>query len=78
MPTPLPFSTFSISRRIAGSSIVAGIVQGSPCAIFFMAPRRTLPERGLQAGDLDRQPEGRDGSDLLTNKVALMNVRYRA
>ena len=34
-----------ISSRIPGSSIVAGIVQGSPPAIFFIVPRRILPER---------------------------------
>jgi hypothetical protein len=44
-PTPLPFSALSISLSITGSSIVAGMVQGSPSAIFFMVPRRTLPER---------------------------------
>ena len=44
-PTPFPFSAPPISSRIAGSSIVAGIVQGSPSAIFFMVPRRILPER---------------------------------
>ncbi len=38
--TPTP-----ISSRIAGSSIVAGIVQASPSAIFFIVPRRIFPER---------------------------------
>ena len=45
MLSPLPFSAFAISSRIAGSSIVAGMVQGSPSAIFFMVPRRILPDR---------------------------------
>jgi hypothetical protein len=42
---PLPFRAPPISSRIAGSSIVAGMVQGSPSAVFFMVPRRILPER---------------------------------
>jgi Flp pilus assembly protein TadG len=36
-----------ISSRIAGSSMVAGIFQSSPSAIFCMVPRRILPERVL-------------------------------
>ena len=44
-PTPLTFSALSISLSITGSSIVAGMVQGRPSAIFFMVLRRTLPER---------------------------------
>src|SRR4051812_7574464 len=43
--TPLPFNTAPISSRTAGSSMVAGMVQGSPSAIFFMVPRRILPDR---------------------------------
>jgi len=45
---PLRFivlSALSISLRITGSSIVAGMIHGSPSAIFFIVPRRTLPER---------------------------------
>jgi hypothetical protein len=44
-PTPLPFSASPISSKIAGSSIVAGMVQGSWSAIFLIVPRRILPER---------------------------------
>jgi len=44
-PTPLLFSAPPISSKIAGSSMVAGMVQGSPSAIFLMVPRRILPER---------------------------------
>src|SRR5258708_40223090 len=41
----LPFSASPISSSTLGSSMVAGIVQGSPSAIFLMVPRRILPER---------------------------------
>src|ERR1700757_3166236 len=41
----LPFSASLISSSTFGSSMVAGIVQGSPSAIFLMVPRRILPER---------------------------------
>ena len=44
-PTPFPFSAPPISSSTFGSSIVAGMVQLSPSAIFFMVPRRILPER---------------------------------
>src|SRR6266566_977122 len=44
---PWPFSATPISSRTAGSSIVAGKFQGSPSAIFFMVPRRILPDRVL-------------------------------
>src|SRR5215470_5245473 len=41
----LPFSASPISSSTLGSSIVAGMVQLSPSAIFLMVPRRILPER---------------------------------
>src|SRR5713101_8689120 len=44
-PTPYPFKALPISPRIAGSSMVAGMVHGSPSAIFFMVPRKILPDR---------------------------------
>ena len=34
-----------ISSRIAGSSIVAGILYSSPSAIFLTVPRRIFPDR---------------------------------
>jgi len=46
-PTPLPLSAAQISSRIPASSMVAGMVQLSPSAIFFMVPRRILPDRVL-------------------------------
>ncbi len=48
-PTPLPFSASPISSRMTGSSMVAGIVHGSPSAIFFIVPRRIFPERASAA-----------------------------
>ena len=44
-PTPLSFSAPPISSSTLGSSMVAGMVQASPSAIFLMVPRRILPER---------------------------------
>src|SRR5581483_9950766 len=44
-PYTLPFSASPISSSTLGSSMVAGMVQGSPSAIFLMVPRRILPER---------------------------------
>src|SRR5438132_2371719 len=41
----LPFSASPISSSTLGSSIVAGMVQLSPSAIFLMVPRRIFPER---------------------------------
>src|SRR6202000_18287 len=41
----LPFSASPISSSTLGSSMVAGMVQDSPSAIFLMVPRRILPER---------------------------------
>jgi hypothetical protein len=46
-PTPCPFSASPISSKIAESSMVAGIVHGSPSAIFLMRLRRILPEHVL-------------------------------
>src|SRR6202040_1545570 len=40
-----PARAAAISGRIAGSSMVAGSRYSSPSAIFFMVPRRILPER---------------------------------
>ena len=44
---PSPCSASPISSRTIGSSMVAGIDHASPSAIFFMVPRRILPERVL-------------------------------
>src|SRR5690606_30397748 len=44
-PIPRSFSAAVISSRIAGSSMVAGMLHDSRSAIFFMVPRRILPER---------------------------------
>src|SRR6185436_21063575 len=44
---PSSLRAFSISWRIAGSSIVAGILYSSESAIFCMMPRRIFPERVL-------------------------------
>src|ERR1700722_13932448 len=41
----LSLSAASTSSSAFGSSMVAGIVQLSPSTIFFMVPRRILPER---------------------------------
>src|SRR3954462_10505730 len=46
-PTPLSFNASPISSSALESSIVAGMVQLSPSAIFFIVPRRILPERVL-------------------------------
>ena len=67
MPTPLLFSTLSISSRIAGSSIVAGMVQGAPSAIFFA--QNLARARLRQPGDRDRQLEGRNRPDLLADEA---------
>src|SRR5262249_46530588 len=39
------FSAAPISSRMTGSSMVAGMLHGCSSAIFFMVPRRILPER---------------------------------
>src|SRR5262249_50080551 len=39
------FNAVPISSRMTGSSIVARTFHGSPSAIFFIVPRRILPER---------------------------------
>jgi hypothetical protein len=43
-PTPCPFGAPSISPRMVGSSMVAGMLQGSPSPIFLMVPRRISPD----------------------------------
>src|SRR6202163_1064841 len=40
-----PCSASPISSSTLGSSMVAGIVHGSPSAIFLMVPRKIFPER---------------------------------
>ena len=45
--TPRACITSVISSKMAGSSIVAGILHGSPSAIWRMVPRRILPRAGL-------------------------------
>src|SRR3984893_19524501 len=40
----LPFSASPISSSTLGSSMVAGIVHGSPSAIFLIVPRRIFPD----------------------------------
>jgi len=45
VPHTLPLNASPISSSTLGSSMVAGIVQGSPSAIFLMVPRRIFPER---------------------------------
>src|SRR5258705_6602222 len=45
----LPFSASPISSSTLGSSMVAGLVPGSPTALFLMAPRRILPERAFSS-----------------------------
>ena len=42
---PLALQRAADLVETAGSSIVAGMVHGSPSAIFLMVPRRILPER---------------------------------
>ena len=39
------FNAAVTSSKITGSSMVAGIVQSVPSAIFATVPRNTLPER---------------------------------
>jgi hypothetical protein len=58
---PLPFKAPALPSRTAGSSMVAGMDHGSPSAIFFMVPRRILPERVL----------GRRPTVMATRKAAI-------
>src|SRR5450432_2370719 len=44
-PLTLPFNEPAISSSTFGSSMVAGMVQASPSAIFLMVPRRIFPDR---------------------------------
>ena len=81
MPAGLcPSTRAPISSRIAGSSIVAGMVQVSPSAIFFMVPRRILPERVFgRRAHRDRELERRDRADLLAHQRddLLLDLRRR-
>src|SRR6202023_342357 len=43
--TPFSCNAAPISSRTTGSSMVAGMAQGSPSAIFFIVPRRIFPAR---------------------------------
>jgi hypothetical protein len=63
--------TSLISSRMAGSSIVAGILSSaSPSAIFCMVARRILPDRVLgKRGDRDRNLEGRHRTDLVADEL---------
>ncbi len=70
-PTPIPraLSTALISSRIAGSSIVAGMFQGSRSAIFCIVPAQDLAGTCLrQAFCRKRHFESRHGTDLFANQ----------
>ena len=80
-PTPRSFSAPPISSSTLGSSMVAGIVQASPSAIFLMVPRRIFPERvfGRRCDD-DGEAERRHRADLVADErhAFLLDVARRA
>jgi hypothetical protein len=49
LATPFTRNASPISCKMAGSSMVAGMVQASPSAIFLMVLGRILPERVFSA-----------------------------
>ena len=60
----LPFSAAPISSSTFGSSMVAGMLQLSPSAIFLMVPRRIFPERVFGSRPTVREVEEAIDGDL--------------